>query len=61
MKNIENTLFKIGDNVEVLANNGDMFYDFVGTVIGFQENGIVKVRDQDDDVWNCNENQCYKL
>ena len=60
MKNIENTLFKIGDNVEVLANNDDIFHDFIGTAIGFKENGIVQVRDQDDDVWDCSVNQCTK-
>lgn len=59
-----NGLFEKGDTVEVLANNNDLFNDFCGTVIGYKGNvndGIVQVRDQDDDVWDVGENQCEKI
>ena len=57
-------LFDAGDMVEVLANVDDIFNDFCGTVIGYKGNpddGIVQVRDQDDDVWDVGENQCEKV
>jgi hypothetical protein len=54
-------MFEIGELVDVIANKDDNFNDFMGTVIGYKEEGIVQVRDQDDDVWDCGENQCEKI
>ena len=58
---LPDTLFEIGDTVEVLANKDDIFKDFCGIVIGYKEEGIVQVRDQDDNVWDVGENQCEKV
>jgi hypothetical protein len=54
------TLFEIGDIVDVIANKDDIFNDFFGRVIGYKEEGIVQVKDQDDNVWDVGENQCAK-
>ncbi len=57
-------LFEKGDTVEVLSNKGDIFNDFCGTVIGYKgdvDEGIVQVRDQEDNVWDVGENQCEKV
>jgi hypothetical protein len=60
-KKINDGLFEAGDEVEVLANKDDVFNDFCGTVIGYKSKGIVQVRDQDDNVWDCGENQLEKV
>jgi transcription antitermination factor NusG len=57
--NMFSSMFEIGDQVEVLANNDDVFNDFIGTVVNIKEEGIISVKDQDDDVWDVGENQCY--
>ena len=54
-------LFDRGDTVEVLANKGDNFNDFCGDVVGYKSQGIVQVKDQDDNVWDVGENQCISL
>jgi hypothetical protein len=54
------SMFEQGDRVEVLANKDDIYNDFIGTVCGFREEGIVQVRDQEDNVWDCGENQLKK-
>ena len=54
-------MFEIGDIVDVLPNKDDSFNEFYGTVIGYKSEGIVQVRDQDDDVWDVGENQCEKV
>lgn len=53
-------MFEKGDEVHVLANKDDNFNDFFGTVIGYKSEGIVQVKDQDDNVWDVGENQCEK-
>ena len=58
MKNTDG-LFSKGDIVDVLANKDDDFDDFMGEVIGYRSEGIVKVKDQADDVWCVGENQLY--
>ena len=50
------SMFEVGNKVEVLANKTDIFNDFIGTVCGFKNEGIVSVKDQDDNVWDCGEN-----
>ena len=55
------SIFEVNDTVEVLANKNDIFNDFCGTVIKIKKDGIVQVRDQEDDVWDCGENQCEKV
>jgi len=52
------TLFEKGDLVDVLANKDDNFNDFCGRVLGYKSEGIVQVRDSDDNVWDVGENQC---
>lgn len=54
-------MFEVGDRVEVQANKDDIFNDFCGEVIGYKEDGIVEVRDQEDNVWDCEENQLQKV
>ena len=44
--------------VEVIANKDDIFNDFAGTIVKIKKDGIVSVRDQEDDVWDVGENQC---
>ena len=61
MKNKINGLFEKGDVVEVLANKNDIFNDFCGTVMEYVSNGILKVRDQEDDVFQVGENQCERV
>lgn len=49
--------FSIGDRVDVNAEPDDLFlHNFTGTVIGFKDN-FVQVKDQDDDVWDCEPDQ----
>jgi len=55
------TPFSIGDEVEVIANINDIFCDFMGTVIGIKGNNIIQVRDQDDDVFDVDADQCTLL
>ncbi len=56
MKDIED-IFGIGDEVNVTARPDDLFnHDFTGYVIGHR-NGYVQVKDQDDDVWECDAEQ----
>lgn len=54
------SLFEKGDGVYVTSNKDDNFNDFFGTVIGYKSAGIVQVRDQDDDVFDVDENQCER-
>jgi len=54
------TLFDVGDIVDVIANKNDTFKDFLGVVIGYTEEGLVKVRNYDGDVFVVGENQCAK-
>jgi hypothetical protein len=54
-------MFNKGDIVEVIANNDDDFNDFCGRVIGYKGEGIVQVKDQEDDVFDVDENQCKKI
>lgn len=54
-------LFSKGDIVNVIANKNDIFKDFCGEVIGYKSRGIVQVKDQEDDVWDCGENQLELL
>jgi hypothetical protein len=61
MKTEIDGLFEIGDTVDVLPNKDDNFNEFCGTVIGYKSEGIVQVRDQDDEVWDVGENQCEKV
>jgi hypothetical protein len=46
--------------VSVTAKANDMFEDFIGTVIGVNGSQVI-VRDQDDDVWDCEAEQCEVL
>jgi hypothetical protein len=46
-----------GETVSVTAVAGDMFHDFTGNVVGFSPEGFVLVKDQDGDVWECDEDQ----
>jgi hypothetical protein len=52
------SMFEKNDMVDVIANKGDNFNDFAGVVVGIKENGIVSVKDQEDDVFDVGENQC---
>jgi len=44
------------DRVVVKPNEQDFFHSFVGVVVGFR-NGLIQIRDQDDDVWEVDESQ----
>lgn len=56
MKDIQD-YFMVGSEVNVTARPDDMFnHDFTGTVIGYKDE-FVQVRDQDDDVWDCEPSQ----
>ena len=46
-----------GETVSVKAVEGDMFHDFTGSVVGYSPEGFVQVKDQDGDVWECDETQ----
>jgi len=52
-----------GETVSVTSVAGDMFHDFTGNVVGFSpiapwsQEGFVLVKDQDGDVWECDEDQ----
>jgi vesicle coat complex subunit len=59
--NNADTLFEVGDEVDVIANVDDSFSDFVGTVMRDLGEGIIQVRDRDDNVWCVGENQCEKV
>jgi transcription antitermination factor NusG len=61
MKKVNKSKFELGDIVEVIANKDDDFHDFAGTVSRIKKNGIISVRDQEDDVFDCGENQVSKL
>ena len=50
----------VGDMVEVRREKFDIFHDFCGRIIGFR-NGVVQVRDQDDNVFECFKNQLRVL
>jgi len=54
-------MFDKGDHVEVLANKDDDFNDFLGTLVGYSGEGILQVKDQDDNVFEVGENQCKKV
>ena len=49
-------MFTKGDKVDVTAKAGDIFSDFTGTVVS-NKGFYIEVKDQDDDVWSCNEDQ----
>lgn len=52
--------FQFGDEVEVLSKDGNPPNDFVGKVIGYK-NSYVQVRDQEDDVFDVDEDQCQMV
>ena len=49
--------FKIGDPVYVTSKEGNPPNEFAGIVIGFKDI-LIQVRDQEDDVFDCDEDQC---
>lgn len=50
-------IFGIGTTVNVKAHpTDDVFNDFTGTVTGYKDQ-FVQVRDQDDNVWDCDPEQ----
>lgn len=53
--------FQPGDRVNVVPRNNDLFaWEWTGTVIGYaQDNTFVQVRDQDDDVFDCDPEQLF--
>ena len=59
MKNMNSdSMFDVGDIVEVLANKNDIFRDFCGQVCRIKGKGIISVKDQEDNVFDVGENQC---
>lgn len=48
--------FPVGTTVNVKPWPNDYFHDFTGTVIG-HKGELVQVRDQDDDVFDCDPEQ----
>jgi vesicle coat complex subunit len=54
-------MFDKGEQVEVLANQDDDFNDFLGTIVGYAGEGILQVKDQDDNIFEVGENQCKKV
>ena len=51
--------FQIGETVEVSSKDSNPPNDFVGMVIGYR-NGCVQVKDQENDVFDVDEDQCQK-
>jgi len=54
-------MFHKGEHVEVLANKDDDFNDFLGAIVGYTGEGILKVKDQDDNVFEVDVNQCKNV
>ena len=55
------TDFFIGKDLEVTKQEDDTFnHDFVGTGMSANK-GYIQVRDQDDDVWDCNPSQLTEV
>jgi hypothetical protein len=51
-------MFDIEEKVSVTPNSNDVFQEeFVGTIIGFKFN-LLCVKDQDDNVWEVEKDQC---
>ena len=46
-----------GDIVDVYPMTDDDFYDFTGTIVGFK-NGLITVKDSDDDIYHVEARQC---
>ena len=57
-KIFKSSTFDVGNSVEVTANRGDIFHDFLGTVAAIKDHGIITVRDQDDDCFDVSAIQC---
>ena len=53
------SMFDKGTQVDVLANKDDDFNDFIGTIVGYAGEGILQVKDQDDNVFEVGENQLF--
>ena len=53
----EGGFFFVGDNVNVKALKGDSFKDFTGHIISIDELDIVRVEDEDGDIWECTSGQ----
>ena len=49
--------FHIGDFVDVEGWKDEVLHDFQGYVVGFKDT-FIQVRDQDDNVFDCEYNQC---
>lgn len=56
MKNTD-SIFGIGDRVNVEARGSDNFHDFTGIIRKFHDSETVTVEDQDGDCWDCNLDQ----
>ena len=47
-------MFRLGDTVNAEPKDGDFSHEFTGTVVGKHiVTGLIQVRDQDDDVFDC--------
>lgn len=51
-----NTAIQVGDEVVATPKNDDFSHEFVGVVIS-QNKGYYQVRDQEDNVWDCDLDQ----
>ena len=51
-------LFKVGDIVDVTPKENHPPHEFRGRVIGYRSPQVVQVKDQDDDVFDVDEDQC---
>jgi len=49
--------FKIGTEVIAEPLDGDFLNEFQGVVIGYKQGGYIQVKDQDDNVWDCDASQ----
>ena len=50
---------EIGDTVFVTADGEEIMCDFEGTIVGFKK-GYIQVRDQEDNVYDCEPSQIEK-
>ena len=49
-----NHRFKVGDKVMVIPNKESaVTHEFVGKIVGFKGGPLIQVKDQDDDVFDC--------